>query len=402
MNQSQFPGQSHFHRAVEETPFHRRTAALNRNNDWSRWAGYTVVACYDTVETEYFAIRNAATLLDISPLIKYKISGPDAQAYLNRLMTSNVARLADNRVSYCLWCDDAGKVMDDGTLFCMAPDDYRLCCQERHLPWLLDNALGFDVQVEDITERVAALALQGPTSAAVLRRLGIEGVDLLGPFGHFQVAFGDAQLLISRTGYTGDLGYELWTDPTMAEELWDRIMAAGAPLGLRPIGTRALDIARLEAGFIAANQDFVPAQQALRRNRARSPFELGLGRLVDFHKGHFNGRRALLAEKENGARHCLVKLDIEGNKVATGALVYHGRRREVGHITSAHWSPVCKANMALASLRLPYGQKIVDDLWVEIYVLKELKWDKVKARCTLSPHAFFRHPRRNAMPPGDF
>lgn len=391
-----------FETAVLQTPFHRRTAAACKTNDWSRWAGYTTVNCYTSTELEYFAIRNAATLFDLSPMIKYRIEGDEAEAYLNRLLTRDVRRLRPGRVAYALWCDDAGKVLDDGTLFRFADKSFRLCAQERHLPWLLQSAIGFAVEVRDESEEVAALALQGPTSCAVLKRLGIADIETLPPFAFTEVDVEGGRLLVSRTGFTGDLGYELWTAPEGAEALWDGLMDAGRDHGITPIGSQALDLARIEAGFIATNADFVAADQALRASRRRSPFELGLGRLVDLDKGHFNGRRVLLEEQNKGSRRCLVGLDIEGNKPAPHALIYHRRRKEVGQVTSAMWSPTCKKNLALASFRTPYGSEVVDELWAEIYVLKELKWHKLMARCRVTPRPFFDHPRRRATPAPDY
>ncbi len=389
-------------KAVLGTPFHRRTSALCDSNCWGRWAGYTTPEVYSLVEMEYFAIRNAATLCDISPMIKYRIDGPDAAAYLNRVMTRDVAKLATGRVGYTLWCNGAGHVLDDGTLFRLGEQSFQLCAQERHLEWLLDSAAGYDVIVADETEAIAAVALQGPTSCAVLQAMGLEGIELLRPFALRSYDLEGHELLVSRTGFTGDLGYELWVRPQEAEELWDRLVQAGRRSGIRPVGTQTLDLARIEAGFIMTNTDFMAAGQALRHTRGRSPFELGLGWLVNFDKGHFNGRRALLEEKRRGSRYTLVGLDIEGNKPAAGALIYHRRKKEVGHVTSAMWSPTCKANIALASLQRPYGDSITENLWVEIYVLKELKWDKVMARCKVVPRPFFDPPRRRATPALDY
>jgi aminomethyltransferase len=393
---------THYETPLLPTPFHSRTSALCHNNDWGRWAGYTVPNSYGEVELEYFAVRNTATLFDLSPMMKYRIAGPDAERYLNRLLTRDVRKLKPGRVAYSLWCDDEGHVLDDGTLFRFAEDRFRLCSQERQLVWLTDSAAGFDVEIEDVTEKIAALALQGPTSAAVLRRMGIAGIDDLRPFAMIEVPLDGGSLTLSRTGFTGDLGYELWIEPGLAEPLWDRLMSAGTLHGLRPIGSRALDLARIEAGFIATNADYVAGDQIIRRTRGRSPFELGLGRLVDFDKGHFNGRRTLLAERERGSRYALVGLDIEGNKPAGGALVYHKQKTEAGHITSAMWSPTCKRNLALASLKAPYGSEITDDFWVEIYVLKELQWDKQMVRARIVERPFFNPERRRATPPHDF
>ncbi len=387
--------------AVLPTPFHSRTAAMCRTNEWSRWAGYTTVECYTDVELEYFAVRNSATLFDLSPMIKYRISGPDAERYLNRLITRDVRRLAPGRVSYVVWCNDAGKVLDDGTLFRFSDTEFRLCAQDRHLCWLQDSGIGFDVEVEDVTERIAALALQGPTSCAVLRQLGLDEIEHLRPFRLRDYRLGDSDLTVSRTGYSGDLGYELWVDPGSAEGLWDQLMQAGALLGIRPIGSRALNLVRLEAGYLLPHVDFVPADHALRPSRARSPFELGLDWMVDFDKGHFIGRRALLAEQDTGSKYRLVGLDVESNRPADGSLVYHAKSVEAGHVTSAMWSPSCKRNIAIAQLRSEYRSR-AEDLWTEIYVLKELKWEKRMVRCRIVDRPFFDPPRRRATPAPDY
>lgn len=392
----------HYQQPLLETPFHPRTSALCETNQWQPWAGYTTVGVFTEVENEYFAVRNQATLFDLSPMIKYRIRGADSEAYLNRLVTRDVKRIKPGRVSYVAWCDDRGKVLDDGTLFRFAKADFRLCCQERHLEWLLDSALGFEVTVEDESEAIAGLALQGPTSYSVLRTLGVEGIETLRPFEHREVTLSDIELSVSRTGFTGDLGYELWVDPNKALELWDRLMSIADRYPVRPIGSLALDLVRIEAGFIMTNADFVSSAQALRPSRGRSPFEIGLDWLVDFDKGHFNGRRALLQERETGPKRILVGLDIEGNKPSGGALVYHRKNKEVGHITSAMWSPTCKRNIALASLHRPYGDRYQGDLWVDIYVHKELEWERQMARCRIVPRPFFDPPRRRATPPHDY
>lgn len=391
---------THFRTPVVPTPFHARTSALCESNEWSRWAGYTTPARYTEVEHEYFAVRNRASLFDLTPMIKYDIRGPDAERYLDRVLTRNVAKLTPGRVAYTLWCNDRGHVLDDGTLFRFAPDAFRLCSQDRHLDWLLDSAYGFDVRIEDVTARIAALALQGPTSCAVLKRMALPDIEMMRPFRSRRFDFEDAELLVSRTGFTGDLGYELWIEAPHAERLWDRLMAAGEPHRLRPIGSRALNLVRIEAGLLLPHADFMPAHEALRPTRGRSPFELGLEWLVDFNKGHFTGRRALLAERRGGSRYRVVRLDVEGNRPARDAFVYHDRKREAGHVTSAMWSPTCKRSIAIATLRSRYLAHR-DRLWAEIYVPKELKWEKRMVRCRIVDGPFFNPPRRWATPAGD-
>lgn len=387
---------------LRRTPFHDRIAAANQMQEWAPWAGCLSPTAFGDTEMEHSAIRNAATLYDISPMMKYRITGPGAVGYLNRLTLRDAGRLAVGAVHYTAWCDDSGKVLDDGTLFRLAEAEFLLCCQERHLPWLADSATGFDVAVRDATEDIAALSLQGPCSAAVLAATGFPVQDLR-PFRIARFPFGDGGLLVSRTGFTGDLGYELWVAPGDALPLWDRLMAAGGPWGLRPVGSAALDVARIEAGFLTANVDFVPADQALREDRVRSPFELGLDWMLDFDRGHFNGRRTLLAERDGAtSKWALVALDIDGNLAADHALIYHGRKREVGHVTSAAWSPVTKCSIALAQVRRPFDTLHADDLWVEIYALRELQYVKLMMKARVVDRPFFAPARRRATPPGRF
>ena len=387
----------HFHQAVYGTPFHPRTGPLNQLNLWHRWRDYTVADAFFDVGMEYNAVRNACGVFDLSPMTKHLITGPDALAYMNRLVTRDVAKIKPGRVGYCVWCDDAGQVIDDGTIFHLRDGVYRLCSQERQLDWLHASALGFEVTIVEETEAVATLAVQGPTSCAVLKRLGLSGIETLTPFGMRSFPFEGSELLVSRTGFTGDLGYELWIDPEFAVRLWDRLFAAGADLGIRAIGTHALEMSRIEAGFIQAGVDFLPADRAVRSDRTRSPFELDLGRMVDFSKPVFTGRQALWREQQRGSRYRLVRLDVEGNKTAKDAYVYDARRKNIGVVTSALWSPAAKASIALASVQMPWGRP-GDELYAEIYYQKELKWSRVMARCRVVEGAFYDPARRRLTP----
>lgn len=388
---------THFRTPLRPTPFHARTAPLNRLNRWGAWAGYTTALCFGDDAMEHTAIRNTASLYDLCAMVKYRITGPDAAAYLNRLTIRDAAKLTPGGVHYTAWTDDAGKLLDDGTLFRLGAQDFRLCCQERHLPWLLDSADGFDVAVREETEEVAALSLQGPCSASVLIAAGF-GVEGLRPFRHAEFPFGGGTVRISRTGFTGDLGYELWLTPDQALPLWDHLMQAGGPWGLRPIGTDALNLARIEAGFIITNMDFIPADQALREDRARSPLEMGLEWLISWDKGPFTGRRALAEEKARGSRWAFVGLDIPGNVSAEGAILYHRQKNEVGTVTAAAWSPTLKANIALAQIEARHRDG--RDIWVEIYALRELQYAKLMLPVTVVERPFFNPARKRAMPPG--
>lgn len=387
--------------ALLTTPFHSRLAPLVLANDWLRWGGYTTVNCFSEVAAEYFAIRNSATLYDISPMRKYRIAGTDAVRYMNRLLTRDAAKIRPGRAAYAVWCDDGGKVIDDGTVFRFAETDFRLNSQEHQQCWLEDSGLGFDVTVEDVSEAIAGLALQGPLSCTVLKRLGLDGIADLKPFDIAEYPFEGGALTVTRTGFTGDLGYELWVSPDLAETLWDRLMETEGLYRVVPVGSKAVDMARIEAGFIQTNTDFMAAETVAHISRRRSPFELGLDWLVDFGKGHFNGRRALLREHEAGPRYRVVGLDIEGSKPAMDALIYKGRARRVGFVTSAIWSPTAKRNIAIATLDAAYADR-PEGLWAEIYVNKELKWDKTVTRCRVVERPFYNPPRRRATPAPDF
>jgi aminomethyltransferase len=395
-------GASLFQQPLLKTPFHARARALSQLDSFIPWAGYTTVDVFSSVEHEYFAIRNATTVYDLTPMVKYRIAGPGATTYLNRLVTRDVGKLKPNRVAYCVWCNDAGHVIDDGTIFRLGEREYRLCTAERQLDWLLDSAIGFDVEIAEVTADIAALALQGPTSCAALKDFGMRGIEALKPFEIRRFAIAGNEITASRTGFTGDLGYELWMRPEQAEDVWDGLMAAGRARGIRPIGSMALNVARIEAGFILPNADFVSAEHTIHTDRARSPLELGLDWLVDFKKGHFTGRRALLAEERRGVRRRLVGLDIDGNKPAHNALLYDDRsgKRAVGSVTSAIWSPTCKRNIALGMLEAPHF-KLGTEVWAEIYLNRELLWERRMARARVVEKPFFAPERRRATPPAD-
>ncbi len=392
------------HQGRLETPFHSRMAERDTLNEWHNWKGYTTPDALYCAETEYFAIRNATGVFDLTPMTKYRITGPDALDYVNRLVTRDMAKIRPGRVAYAVWCDDRGQVLDDGTIFHLRDGEYRLCSQERHYDWLLTNTIGFDVSVVEETADIAALAVQGPTSFAILSKMGLDGLGELKPFGLTHFDFQGAELMVSRTGFTGDLGYELWIEPDKAEALWDALFAAGELHGIRAIGVEALEMARIEAGYLAAYQDFLPAKATVRLGRTRSPLELGLEWLVDFGKPNFNGRRALAEEKRRGSTWRLVKLDIEGNKIARSSYIFEnesGNKSEIGFVTSSEWSPVCKQNVAIGSVRQPHG-KVGSNLWVEIYYQREMHWSRVMAKATVVDKPFWFPPRRSATPPASF
>ena len=386
------------------TPFYERMVKLDTLNTWHEWKGYSTPDALYCAETEYFAIRNATAVFDLSPMTKYRITGPDSLAYLNRLVTRDMAKVKPGRVAYAVWCDDLGQVLDDGTIFHLRAGEYRLCSQERHYDWLITSAIGFDVTVTEETADIAGLAVQGPTSYSVLSAMGLDGLGELKVFGLMHFDFEGTELMVSRTGFTGDLGYELWITADKAEALWDALFAAGQIFGIRAIGVHALEMSRVEAGYLAAYQDFLPAKATVRNGRTRSPLELGLEWLVDFKKPNFNGRRALAEEKRRGSTWRLVKLDIEGNKAAHHSYIYEkskNNRKEIGFITSAVWSPICKQNIAIGTVKMPHGAP-GSTVWVEIYYQREMHWNRAMAKAIVVDKPFWFPPRRSATPPGPY
>ena len=398
----------HYRQPLLKTPFHERARAFSQLDSFIPWSGYTTVDVFTSVEQEYFAIRNASSLYDLTPMVKYRIAGADALRFLNRLTTRDLSKLAPGRVAYTVWCNDAGQLIDDGTVFCIAPQDYRLCTAEWQLDWLRASAIGFEVEIRDVTEEIAALAVQGPTSCRLLQSVGLTGVERLKPFEHAMMAMPQSAappiaLQVSRTGFTGDLGYELWMSPADAEAVWDALMEAGSTRALRPIGSRALNMARIEAGFLMPRVDFVSAAHTLYLGTERSPLELGLAWLVDFGKGHFTGRRALLAEKQRGPGHALVGLDVAGQKPAHAALLYssHAGRTQAGSVTSAMWSPTCKRNIALAIVDAAHSA-LGTTLWADIYLNRELVWERRMVPARVVERPFYAPARRRATPPADY
>lgn len=386
---------------LEETHFHPREEALNIRNAWSAWNGYKFADYYYDAEYEYFCVRNTCGTYDICPMQKYHVSGGDAEAMLNRMVTRDITKLAVNRVTYVVWCTDEGRMVDDGTIFKLAHDEFMLTCGSPCVAWLEMSAFGFgDVIVKDVTDDIAALSLQGPTSCAVLKKMGLTGIETAKPFDIVRFPFHGETLMVSRTGFTGDLGYELWIEPSQALVMWDELYAAGEDYGIQPYGEAATNMARLEAGFIMPFMEFNEALKTVNFEHDQTPYELNLGWLVDFKKPHFNGRAALLKEKQRGPKYTLTKLDIEGNKPAEESYIYSDKRcsNHVGYVTSAMWSPSVKANIALAMIETKYLQ---GELWAEIYYEKELRQYSKVAKCTVRNKPFWMPARVRATPPAD-
>jgi aminomethyltransferase len=359
------------------TPLHPRTAPLNRKMQWREWAGYFAASAYhDAPDIEYNALREAAGLLDVTPLFKYRVTGPDAMAFVDRVSVRDATALRVGQVHYTCWCDEEGKVIDDGTVARLGEREYRWTAADPSLRWFRMNTRGLDVEIEEVTERIAALALQGPLSRGVLEAATGEDWSGLRYFRRRESCVaGTIPVDVSRTGYTGDLGYELWVDADRAVELWDALMAAGRPYGLRPVGMLALDVVRVEAGLIMLEVDYTSSRHAVIPDQAYSPFELGiLGTLTRLDREvDFVGRRALIAERDaGGPPRRLVGLEVDWNGIEALHTrfdlpplvspltsrelvpVYAGSRqagsRQAGRVTSTTWSPALKRALALASV----------------------------------------------------
>ena len=357
---------------LKTTPLHERTSALCVSHAWRRWAGYIVASSYElSHEREYHAIRAAAALFDVSPLYKYRVQGRDAARLLDRVVTRNVLRSQPGQVLYTPWCNAAGKVIDDGTVARLREDEFRMTCAEPNLRWLEANALGLEVAISDVSASIAALSLQGPSSLSILEELG--EIPPLKYFRLAQATLRGIPVTLTRTGYTGDLGFEIWLESERAIALWDALVDAGTSYGIQPAGMLALDVARIEAGLMLIDVDYVPANKALIESQQSSPYELDLAWAVNLDKEHFVGRQALAAEKERGAQWQFAGVEIgwEGLErlyadvgLATrlpatawraSVPIYSGVD-QVGYATSGGWSPLLKKYLALAHLRAPWAR----------------------------------------------
>jgi aminomethyltransferase len=392
------------------TPFHPRTLALCESLSIREWAGFYAVSTYETHhEHEYNAIRQAAALIDVTPLFKYIVTGPDATRLVDRVITRDATRVKVGGVIYAVWCDEDGTVIDDGTLTRLEEDAWRWTAADPTFRWLQRNATGLDVRIEDITERMAALAVQGPTSAAVLRAVGVNEVDGLPYYRATSSTIAGVPVGVSRTGYTGDLGYEIWIPWERALAVWDALMAAGSIYGVGPAGMVALDVARVEAGLLLADVDYHSSRKALTYAQRYTPYELGLGRLVHKDKGPFVGRRRLLLgqrparqiagleiawnEVEDLYRKAGLPPQVPGTASRVAVPVYRGGR-QIGRATSTAWSPILKQLIALATIDAPFyalGTRVGVEMTVEAVR------HRVTAHVVETP--FFRPGRKTQTPP---
>ena len=386
-----------FTKPLLESPFHERTYEACYNNDWYRWAGYKIAREYSNTELEYTAMRNTAGVLDITPMHKYDIKGADAIKFVDKLVTRNVTEIKSGQVMYIIWCNEDGNVIDDGTVFCFDSNHLRIFCAERNLNWFSDTAIGFDVEVEDVSNTIAALAFQGPLSCKILNLLNVKNIENLRPFYFDDFDLNGCKVTISRTGFSGDLGYEIWCKNEDAISVWDSLFKFNRDYKVLPAGMNALEMVRVEAGFIQPNADFMSAEQALRPNRMRNPFELGMGWLVDLNKNYFTGKKNLVNLKKKTLTKKLVGLDIQGDKPAIGSVLYDKNKKEIGIVTAGMWSPSLKSNIAFGYVDKDH-MKIGSKVFAEIYHPEELEYKKIWAECSVVKKQFFNPPRRHKVP----
>jgi aminomethyltransferase len=396
------------------TAFHERTFALCQSLSYREWSGYYTVSSYEVHhEHEYNAIRNAAALIDITPLYKYMVEGKDATRLVNRVITRDINKVKPGQVIYCCWCDEQGKVIDDGTITRLEENKYRWTAADPSLRWFHQNGLNMDVRITDISEKVAALALQGPTSGKLLKSVAEADIANLKYFRMTSGKIAGIPVDISRTGYTGDLGYEIWVpqnETSSAVKVWDELMERGRPFDIHAAGMLALDVARIEAGLLLIDVDYISSKKALIAEQKYSPFELGFGKMVHLEKENFVGKAALARQQKTGAPRQLVGLEMDwieieeryerfGLTPAAPAQasrvhvpVYLGNR-QVGKATSTTWSPLLKKMIALASIETQHsspGTKLQMEITIEAV--------RQKVTATVVKLPFFSPERKTKIP----
>jgi len=397
-----------------QTPFFPRTSALCNSMNWKEWSGYYAVSSYDTLhDSEYFAFRYSAGLLDITPLYKYSVKGPDAAAFLSRIVVKNINKLGIGRVSYCCWCTDDGKVIDDGTVMRRSEHEFFVTSAEPCYSWFSRFMRGYDVELEEISEQIAGLALQGPTSRDILKHVCDADLDDFKFFSTRRAKADGFEIYVSRTGYTGDLGYEIWVENKHALKIWDAIISAGKNYDIRPAGLDALDVTRVEAGLILKDVDYYNALHALIEDRKSSPYEISLGWTVNLDREPFTGQAALKKEKEKGSRWAIVGLDIDwpqieslynrhglppeiGNRAWRGSIpIYTGKdkKTQVGYATSGTWSPILKKNIAIATL-----EKKHDVIGSELQIELTVEHKRFTVSAIVCKPQFFNPERKTSNP----
>jgi len=391
------------------TAVHARTFALAESLNYREWSGYYAVSAYEAHhEHEYNAIRNASALIDVSPLFKYRVSGRDAVKLVDRVITRDATKLAVGQVYYTPWCDEHGKVIDDGTVTRLSDDTFRWTAADPSLRWLTQNAIGLDVAIDDVSEEVDALALQGPTSGRLLMAVADADIGGLKYFRMTRGAIAGVPVEISRTGYTGDLGYEIWMPWDRAIDVWDALMRGGRPFDIHAAGMLALDVARAEAGLLLIDVDFNSSKKALIEEQKYTPYEMGLGRLVQLDKRPFVGRDALVGEQRRGSAQRIVGVEISWPAVeklfddhglapqiptaaSRTAVPVYKNGRQVGRATTTTWSPVLKKLIALATIATPH---VAEGTSLEFEITVEAVRHRVPAKVVKTP--FFNPDRKTA------
>jgi aminomethyltransferase len=392
------------------TPFHSRTSALCVSQNWRAWSGYLVASSYDVMhDYEYHAIRNSAGLIDISPLYKYEVRGNDALRLVNRVITRDASRCAVGQALYGCLCENDGAVIQDGTVFRLAEDHFRFHLADPSFRWLKLNATGMNVSIEEVSGQIAALALQGPQSLTILERVVDVDLAQLKFFRLTSAKIDDVPVIVSRTGYTGDLGYELWFSAAHAERIWDRLIDRGKNFGIKPAGMLALDVARLEAGFILLEVDYIGAEKALISSQRYAPFEIGLGWTVDLKKDPFVGQESLRELDRRGPSRQIVGLEINLSEYEglykqiglapqfplaawRGGIPVYKDGRQVGHATTGAWSPTLKKYIALATL-----EKAFTDIGTKLAMEVTIEHARKTAGATVVKTPFFDPPRKRAL-----
>ena len=393
------------------TAFHERTLALCQSLNYREWSGYYTVSVYEVHhEHEYNAIRNACALIDITPLYKYLVTGKDATKLVNRVITRDINKVTVGQVIYCCWCDEQGKVIDDGTLTRLEENKYRWTAADPSLRWFRQNGLNMDIQIEDISEKTAALALQGPTSGKLLKSVAEAEITNLKYFRMTSGKIAGVPVDISRTGYTGDLGYEIWVPWNDAVKVWDALMDKGKQFDIHAAGMLALDVARVEAGLLLIEVDYTSSKKALIPSQKYSPYELGFAKMVHLEKENFVGKAELERDHKHGVPRQLVGLELDWTEVEARydkfgltpaapsqasrvAVPVYLDEKQVGKATTTTWSPVLKKMIALASIESAHSQ-LGNKLQMEITI--EAMRQNVTAEVVKVP--FFSPARKTVVP----
>ena len=394
------------------SPFFERTSQLNESQEWKRWSGHLAATSYElSHHNEYFAIRTKAGLLDVSPLKKYIVEGKDAEKLLDNIVTRNIEICKIGQVMYTPWCDENGKIIDDGTVQRFSENKFRITSAEPNLEWIESNSTGMDVSIIDDSYSTAALALQGPNSRAILNEISSENINSLKFFWMMDTKLGGIPVSISRTGYTGDLGYEIWMNPDNALAVWDLLIDNGSNFGITPVGLHALDISRIEAGLILLDVDYISSRHAIIESRKSSPYELGLGWTVKLKKNNFIGKGALCREENNRTDWNFVGIEIQWAELEklyrqvglppdlpskawrTSVPLYNKQNQQVGYATSGTWSPILKRYIALAHIKSKYA-RVGAELMFELKIEHLRK--KTKAVVVKTP--FFNPERKRSCP----